>query len=379
MTSEIFGKISTSDLDAAMLRFLLSWGASLPDFAIASLDVTAAFLNAALPRNRVVVLRPPTILYKLQLIPPGHVWLVHKAIYGLREAPNLWSEERTEVLQRLTFTSEGEQYCILLSEIHKSLCLLVKRRALLKSPQTDEFGLTSKVLPKDVLGLSGIYVDDFLSVGPPRLVHDFMDALRRLWKTSDPQYLTPTVELTFLGVTIRMTPEGLLLHQHHYTNDLLNEHSSHITARKRLTSGEPDHFKKDDPLPPDATNPDHQEWVKRGQRILGGLLWLSTRTRPDLAFAVSSAAQVLTKDLELLKVKLRHILQYLNTTRTLGLLYPFPQERDLTEFTVFGDSSFAPSGRQSQSGFTIHLSFGNVLSHDPLAIATRTEDCRKLG
>ena len=244
MTSEIFGKISTSDLDAAMLRFLLSWGASLPDFAIASLDVTAAFLNAALPRNRVVVLRPPTILYKLQLIPPGHVWLVHKAIYGLREAPNLWSEERTEVLQRLTFTSEGEQYCILLSEIHKSLCLLVKRRALLKSPQTDEFGLTSKVLPKDVLGLSGIYVDDFLSVGPPRLVHDVMDALRRLWKTSDPQYLTPTVELTFLGVTIRMTPEGLLLHQHHYTNDLLNEHSSHITARKRLTSGEPDHFKE---------------------------------------------------------------------------------------------------------------------------------------
>ena len=91
MTNEIFGKISTSDLDAAMLRFLLSWGASLPDFAIASLDVTAAFLNAALPRNRVVVLRPPTILYKLQLIPPGHVWLVHKAIYGLREAPNLWS------------------------------------------------------------------------------------------------------------------------------------------------------------------------------------------------------------------------------------------------------------------------------------------------
>ena len=49
-------------------------------------------------RGRVVVLRPPTILYKLQLIPPGYVWLVHKAIYGLREAPNLWSEERTDML-----------------------------------------------------------------------------------------------------------------------------------------------------------------------------------------------------------------------------------------------------------------------------------------
>ena len=87
-------------------------------------------------------------------------------------------------------------------------------------------------------------------------------------------------------------------------------------------------------------------------------MWLSTRTRPDLAFAVSSTAQLLTKDLELLKVKLRHILQYLNTTKTLGLLYPYPRKRVLTEFTVFGDSSFAPSGRHSQSGFTIQISFG---------------------
>ena len=70
--------------------------------------------------------------------------------------------------------------------------------------------------------------------------------------------------------------------------------------------------------------------------------------------------QVLTKDLELLKVKLRHLLQYFNTTKTMGLLYPHPKKRELTEFTVFGDSSFAPSGKHSQSGYTIHLSFGHV-------------------
>ena len=34
-----------------------------------------------------------------------------------------WSEERTDMLQKTTFTFEREQYCILLSEIHKSLCL----------------------------------------------------------------------------------------------------------------------------------------------------------------------------------------------------------------------------------------------------------------
>ena len=59
-------------------------GASSSDFAIVLLDVIAAFLNAPLPKGRIVVLRPTTVLYKLQLLPPGHVWLVHKAMCGLR-------------------------------------------------------------------------------------------------------------------------------------------------------------------------------------------------------------------------------------------------------------------------------------------------------
>ena len=74
------------------------------------------------------------------------------------------------------------------------------------------------------------------------------------------------------------------------------------------------------------TNPEHVEWVKRAQKILGALLWLSTRTRPDIACAVSLAAQSLWQDLDQLKIRLRHLLQYLNTTKTFGILYTFPQK-----------------------------------------------------
>ena len=38
-----------------------------------------------------------------------------------------------------------------------------------------------------------------------------------------------------------------------------------------MTSGELDRFRKYDPLPPDASNPEDLEWIKRGQHILGGL------------------------------------------------------------------------------------------------------------
>ena len=345
-TDEGFGKTTTTDLDCGMMRYIISWAASLPDFSLAALDVTAAFLNAPLPAGRIVVLRPPTILYKLKLLPQGHVWLVHKATYGLREAPSLWSEERTDALTNLTFASEGESHAVILSQVHKSLCLIVKQQSLQDHlPSTDSLGLTSRVLPHQV---------------PLLAVHSFLASLRKMWKTSDPQFLSLDADLPFLGVSIRMTKDGILLHQHHYTQELLRNHSSHISARKRNTSGEPTHFQKDPPLPPDPANSEHQRWIKIGQRILGGLLWLSTRTRPDLAFAVSSAAQVLTKDIELLKVKLRHLLQYLSTTQTLALLYPYPRDREMTDFAVFSDSSFAPSGKHSQSGYTIHLSFANT-------------------
>ena len=66
----------------------------------------------------------------------------------------------------------------------------------------------------------------------------------------------------------------------------------------------------------------------------------------------------------MLKVRLRHLLQYLNTTKTLGLMYNYPKgkdkKHDLTEFTVFSDASFAPGGKHSQSGYSVHLSYGSA-------------------
>ena len=111
-----------------------------------------------------------------------------------------------------------------------------------------------------------------------------------------------------------------------------------------MTSGEPDHFRKEDPLPPNPSNAEHQEWIKRGQRILVDCYGFL----PELG-----------QTWLLPSPQLRHLLQYLNTTKTMGLLYAYPKKPQLTEFIVFGDSSFAPSGKHSQPGFTVHLSYGN--------------------
>ena len=244
-TKDTYGKITTTDLDTCMLRFILSWAASSRFNTIASLDVSAAFLNADLPPGRVVVLRPPTELHK-----------------------------------------------------HRSILLLVRQQDVLSTPQLTDAGLSQRVQPQDVLALCGIYVDDCLSVGPHDIVTSFLEHLRGIWKTTDPVYLTPGDESSFLGITLELTSVGLLLHQRTYTEDVLEEYKDVTPKRKRATTGKPEHFDKD------------AKWVRRARKILGALLWLLTRTRPDIACAVSLAAQSLWHNLDHLKTRLEHLLQY---------------------------------------------------------------------
>ena len=232
-TADTYGRVSTTDLDTAMLRYILSWAASLLHLLI--LLLLPWMLRRLSSMHHCLQVELWCILYKLQLLPPGHVWLVHKAIYGLREAPNLWSEQRTESMTKVRFHSQGERYCVLLSEVHKPLCLIVKEAFLIRHPTTDHLGLTARVSPTDVVALSGIHVDDFLTTGPRHVVEAFLNTLRKMWKISDPRFLSSDDELQFLGVTIIMTSAGLMLHQHFYTEDFLFPPES-VTLLANLTT-----------------------------------------------------------------------------------------------------------------------------------------------
>ena len=282
----------------------------------------------------------PSILYRLILfrkVSAGE----YRAIYGLREAPSLWQDERTSEMTKVKFKVQGEPIVVIVSQVHQSLCMLVKERDLIDNPDITAYGLTKRIEPRRILAMVGIYVDDYLTVGQPETVEKFLSYLRRLWNTSDPQYLSQSSELPFLGLTIQRSPSGLFLHQVQYAELLLEEHASHIPKRTRTTTGEAESFKEEQnpSQPPDLNNPEHLEWIKIGQRIIGALLWLSTRTRPDLSCAVSLASQSLFKDLKKLKDRLRHLLQYLKSTKT--WVFPIHSQR------ILPTSSASPSSRST--------------------------------
>ena len=230
-------------------------------------------------------------------------------------------------MTKVKFKVQGETAKVIVSQVHQSLCMIVKERDLIDNPEISQFGITKRVEPSNILAMIGIYVDDYLTVGQPETVEKFLSYLRRLWNTSDPQYLSQSNELPFLGLTIQRSPSGLFLHQVQYAELLLEEHAAHIPKRARTTTGEAESFKEEqNPTePPDMSNPEHLSWIKLGQKIIGALLWLSTRTRPDLSCAVSLVSQALFKDLKKLKDRLRHLLQYLKSTKKLGSFLSIPE------------------------------------------------------
>ena len=73
-------------------------------------DVKGAFLNAKIPEGKIVIVQPPAQWVKWGLVPPGVTWTLDKAVYGLRESPALWGEERDRTLRNLTWSANNVRY-----------------------------------------------------------------------------------------------------------------------------------------------------------------------------------------------------------------------------------------------------------------------------
>ena len=72
----------TTNLDAPLLRLMLSLACS-KETTWSSVDATSAFLNADIHDEDTVLITPPPILVKMDIVKPNTVWHVKKAIYGL--------------------------------------------------------------------------------------------------------------------------------------------------------------------------------------------------------------------------------------------------------------------------------------------------------
>ena len=98
---------------------------------------------------------------------------------------------------------------------------------------------------------------------------------------------------------------------------------------------------------------EHKDNLKAAQTELGCLLWISTKTRPDILAAVSIAASHLHKCPSRILRVAHGCWRYLRATLNIGLRVR--GRIGDSPLQVWSDESFSPDGRRSRSGGIITI------------------------
>ena len=301
------------------------------------IDIVAAFLQTPLcavkgaPR---VYGKPPKLLVKAGICKPGELWLLTHAVYGLQESPRLWGAYRDQLLADLCLEIDGKEVVLSQGGVESSWWRVQERT-------------TSKLV-----GILVVYVDDILLCGATNTVRLLAQAIQRLWKTSPLQFVEEK-EIRFLGIEVARVPGGYSLSQKSYINELLRLHKMPDRRRDLVPiAKESATF-----IAEDNEGPQSEEEIRLAQQVAGELLWISQRTRPDIAFACSLIGSLATRAPRRAVDIGYKVLAFLQRTKDRRLVY----EGSIPILGAFVDASFAPDSNRSHTGWLIQLA-GNTIA-----------------
>ena len=246
---------------------------------LASTDIRTAFLNA--PRrndSRLVAMEVPYVFKLLGLAADDEVWLIVLAMYGLQASPRDWCVHRDEVLPTLKWFR------------HREGCQV--EGSFKKTKDDNMWRLEEKELDSGHVcwsGLMSVYVDDILLAGEEgEAVQGAMRALSRPWAMSSVEWAEVNKPLKYCGFEVSEDPDGngFRVNQHMYEQEMLKRWN--ITGSLEF----PNYRVVEDEECEENINP---ETLRTAQAMAGSLLWLSTRTRPDLAHGVATMSMLMTR------------------------------------------------------------------------------------
>ena len=331
-----------------MLRTLISL-AALYRWAVESWDVSTAFLYAPLIEKRDVYCKPPQVLVKLGLVQPGTVWKLKKALYGLRTSPRAWEEERDRKLSSLTWDSPVGR--VGLKPVDTTHCVWTIR-------QLDH----SQDTPP--LGMVIAYVDDLIAVGDQSQLDCMKSELDKLYvmKTSGsiPSQYQPGLEpLRFLGCLIERMPDGqIIMHQRSYIEHCFRENDMELMKGGVTLPNVDEKGSPEAPVDQYGHPTEFDKSKSTCQKYIGQLMWLATRTRPDISPVLGMiASQMVIRPTEMVKCLIQ-LWRYIKGTSSLSMTSFFPNPSSVfgkLRLNVYVDASFSSGGSRSRSGMAMYL------------------------
>jgi len=282
-------------------------------YEMSSADVTAAFLYSLIDDKDIYFYPPPQMK-----LPRGKVCRVNKGIYGLVQAPKLWYQHLSLTLVALGFTRSTQDSCLFYNK-NKTIIL-------------------------------AFHVDDILILSKHKHeLEELRTALKRTYK------ITFTELDYFLSLRIQREQHTITVSD---IQRILNMKEKHCPDDNRVEKI---------PILPGIKNEERNDlenkerpMVKETQyrSILGELNYIATKTRPDIAQAVTYLQRFQTKPTETRYKEALRIVRYLYNTRTMTLKYRKGKENTLSITT---DSDWAGDLIKSRSTSGIIIRYRNNL------------------
>ena len=312
----------------ATIRLALSFTCT-DKWHVRSYDLTSAFCRTPLD-GRVIFVRPPH-----GLAPPGQLWQLNYAVYGLLDSNAEYNKLFTK--QTISFAASYKGFTTRFEQSEDDPCLFV-----LKNSDGEPIMILIS------------YIDDLIiATQDLDLAKSFTDHINNTWQVSPPDILT-----CYLGIHFqRLTCGGwsfsakayLQKAAEKYTRYPLHPHKTPLPTGFVATPAQ------------DETVP--QERITHYQSIIGTLLYCATTVRFDISYALSTLAQHLKNPSENLVKMAYRVLGYLLGTQDLAISYTRPsttQEQNI--LYGYTDAGFAacPDSRRSQQGHVLLLNGGPI-------------------
>ena len=240
---------------------------------------------------------------------------LYRSLYGLEQSPRCWNEALNSQLKKMHFKQLENYPCI--------------------------YTLTSG----GEIFLTAVYVDDIiLARKSSTRIQEFIKSISESFHIKDMGKLH-----YFLGVKIVYPGSGKIwIGQPAYTAEVLKRFqmenskpiATPIDTGAKLTK---------------ATEDSKLFNQELNQSAIGSLLYLSTRTTPDIAYAVSNVARFCSKPTMEHWKSIKHTIRYLNGTLNYGLQY---DKEKVTDFIGYSDADWAGDldDRRSNSVYLFKLS-----------------------
>jgi hypothetical protein len=272
-------------------------------------DIATAFLYAYLKEETYAKPPPPIRL------PPGHVWLLKRALYGLVQSPRAWFQTLKLQIIKLGFRQSLYESCIY---IHTTRPIIIS-----------------------------VVVDD-LSIFTSSNEHAqwFKAELSRAFTTTDEED-----DNIYSGMQINCTTDTTTLHQSAYASKILQRFDFNGLPPAKIPV-------KPSDRPTKNTDKVNLSLQKTYLEKYGSLNYLPTMTRPDLAYSMSRCGRYMANPSQDHMNALDNIYAYIKSTSQTSITYS--KHEPTIQGYVDADWVGCLDTRRSTTGWVFTLAGGPV-------------------